>query len=109
MNIHRIYIYAPVAGVLPVDLEQALAQGEQLRQGGGGQEEPQSLLTMAEQLEDYVRGLSEGDEEGLEEDPIIADLQELLLDLKGWLVSRAIPVISFEMPVERWEQLLRKV
>ena len=109
MNIHRIYIYAPVAGVPPVDLEQALVQGEQLRQSGGGQEVPESLLTMAGQLEDYVRGLSEGSEEELEEDILVNDLNDLLLGMKDWLVSKGVPIITFEMPVEGWRHLLWQI
>jgi len=108
MNIHRIYIYAPVAGVPPVDLEQALAQGEQLRQGVGRQEVPEPLLSMAKQLEDYALGLSEGAEEDddSEEEAMVSDLQDLLGGLKDRLAEKGAPVISFQMPVEGWEHFL---
>ncbi len=103
MNIHRIYIYAPIAGAYPADLEQALAQGEQIRQSGSGQAVPEALLTMAAKLEEYAEKWSEGVNEDEDEDD---ELQERLGNLKARVQRKGVPVISFEMPHEGWERLL---
>ena len=68
MNINRIYIYAPQSGGFPANLEQALVQGEQLRQSLGGQAVPEALLTLAGQLEAYAASWAEGVNEEEEED-----------------------------------------
>ena len=103
MNINRIYIYAPQSGGFPANLEQALVQGEQLRQSLGGQAVPEALLTLAGQLEAYAASWAEGvNEEEDEED----ELQERLGNLKARVQLKGVPVISFEMPHEGWERLL---